>query len=130
MRIFVAGPWGDFDLPTLPWKIAENITKADFVGQELVHMGHQVFVPHTMCRTWSGLFAQKEMEALDDSFLEHWAEALFRIPGHSTGAILEENKAFKLGLLVFRADRFHLGEDKANDKEYIPIWDLLKTMPE
>ncbi len=99
MRIYVAGPWGDFSGAS-PETIEANINIADLVGQRLVKDGHEVYIPHTMCRTWSGKFTIAEMIRLDDSFLEHWAEAIFRIPGDSRGADSEVTHAKELGLEV------------------------------
>lgn len=103
MRIFVAGPWGDYakrgNLYELE-QIEANINKADEVGQALVRAGHEVYVPHTMCRTWSGKFPRETMVRLDNSFLEHWAEAIYRIPGESVGSDAEVAHARELGLTV------------------------------
>ena len=99
MRIFVAGPWGDFS-GAAPEAIMNNIRVADLVGQRLVHEGHEVYIPHTMCRTWSGKFTEEQMQKLDNSFLEHWAEAIYRIPGESKGADAEVQQAMMLGLKV------------------------------
>ncbi|KKL55433.1 hypothetical protein LCGC14_2255480 [marine sediment metagenome] len=100
MRIFVAGPIGD----TNPQDVIDrNVAIADEVGRDLLHMGHQVFIPHTMTYNW-----QKDMRLtrdqileLDKSFIVHWAEALYRIPGHSIGAEGEVALARALGLPIF-----------------------------
>lgn len=99
MRIFVAGPWGDY-VGTLPEIIMENIRAADEVGKRLVHEGHEVYIPHTMCKSWSGQFTVDEMRRLDKSFLDHWAEAIYRIPGKSLGADQEVAYATWLGLRI------------------------------
>ena len=99
MRIFVAGPWGDYaGIP--PETIMSNIRTADSIGQQLVQLGHQVYIPHTMCKTWSGLFTQEEMWELDKSFLDNWAQAIYRIPGPSRGSDKEVEYARSLGLTV------------------------------
>lgn len=118
MRIFVSGPWGDFaslssfssvtnnngkklaGIAAKKYTVKRNILKADWKGQELVHQGHEVYIPHTMCRTWSGNFTVEEMVRLDRSFLEHWAEAIYRIPGKSAGADAEVLYATRLGLIL------------------------------
>jgi hypothetical protein len=97
MRIFVAGPWGDFSGAS-PETIMENIRRADEQGQRFVHQGHEVYIPHTMCKNWSGKFTQAEMQRLDKSFLDHWAEAIYRIPGVSKGADAEVAYALAIGL--------------------------------
>lgn len=98
MRIFIAGPWGDFANQP-PEVIMANICRADEVGQRFVHEGHEVYIPHTMCKSWSGKFTEEEMQRLDKSFLDHWAEAIYRIPGNSNGADAELAYAKSLGLL-------------------------------
>ena len=99
MRIFVAGPWGDFSGESSEI-IEANIYIADITGQGLVREGHEVYIPHTMCRTWSGKFPMEDMQRLDRSFLEHWAEAIYRISGNSGGADAEVAFAKELGLKV------------------------------
>ena len=129
MRIYVAGPWGDFrDEPSKV--IDKNIQAADNVGQHLVWMGHEVYVPHTMCRTWTGKFTAEEMERLDNSFLLHWAEALFKIPGRSAGATAETFKAWQHNLIVFAVDEPpHKTYFDTRDGEHQAIWGLLKSLP-
>ncbi len=100
MRIFVAGPWGDYSRKD-PWEVAANVAKANWVGQQLLHLGHEVYVPHTMCAGWATTFPKSQMLSLDRSFLEHWAEALFRIPGYSEGADKEAEIARLCRLSVF-----------------------------
>lgn len=100
MRIFVAGPWGDY-AGVAPEIVERNIQIADSVGQDLVHMGHEAYIPHTMCKSWSGKFDLEDMIRLDMSFLNHWAQAIVRIPGHSHGADAEVERAKELGLVVF-----------------------------
>jgi len=99
MRIFVAGPWGDYRDENRE-TVTRNIATADRVGQRFVRAGHEVYIPHTMCSTWTGKFTKGEMERLDNSFLEHWAEAIYRIPGNSPGADAEVAKARVLGLMI------------------------------
>lgn len=110
MRIFVAGPWGDFDgVP--PEIIERNIQIADSVGKWLVLKGHEVYVPHTMCRTWSGIFTREHMRKLDNSFLDHWAQTIVRIPGTSTGADTEVQRAKFNGLEIWELNMDNLEEE-------------------
>lgn len=99
MRIFVAGPWGDFS-DASPEVIERNIQIADSVGKWLVLTGHEAYIPHTMCRTWSGRFTKQQMKRLDNSFLDQWAQAIVRIPGASTGADEEVQRAISNGLEI------------------------------
>jgi hypothetical protein len=101
MRIFVSGPWGDFS--GVSQEVVErNIQIADTVGQHLVYQGHEVFVPHNMYRTWTGKFSRELMMAQANSFLDHWAEAICRIPGYSEGADTEVARAEFNGLEHFQ----------------------------
>ena len=134
MRIFVAGPWGDYN-PNIPsWIVSANIAKADWVGQQLVHLGHDVYIPHTMCATWSGKFSRPKMAHLDDSFLLHWAEAFFMIPGESTGAIKELAVAADAELILFVEKDVLIDEYMAPRQvdciNYKEVWNLLAHLIE
>ena len=100
MRIFVAGPWGDFS-GEKPEILMENIRNADEAGLRLMRQGHEVYIPHTMCKTWSGRTSLEEMQRLDRSFLDYWAQAIYRIPGKSLGADAEVAYAQQIGLLIY-----------------------------
>ncbi len=100
MRIFVAGPWGDYSGAS-PETIEENVQRAKSVGQRLVHLGHQVYIPHTMCKGWTNDFSFNQMRDVNDSFIIHWAEALFRIPGKSNGSDGEVRLAGYYSLYIF-----------------------------
>ncbi len=100
MRIFVAGPYGDHNPKDI---LAQNVARADQVARDLMARGHQVYCPHKMSHGWEDdiRFGREEALALDKSFILHWAEALYRLPGQSPGADGEVEMAESLGLPVF-----------------------------
>lgn len=97
MRIFLAGPYGDHNPEEV---IAENVRKADEYARFLMSQGHQVYCPHKMSWHWQKdkRLTRPQFLELDFSFLEHWAEAIIRLPGESPGADGEMRKARELGL--------------------------------
>ena len=99
MRVFIAGPYGDHNTPET---IAANVARADAVARDLMAAGHQVYVPHKMSWGWErdSRLTRAQFIALDNSYLELWAEAIVRIPGHSPGADAEMEYAARLGLTV------------------------------
>ncbi len=100
MRIFIAGPYGDYNPKHV---IAQNVANADAVGRDLVAMGHQVYIPHKMTWGWEDdvRLTRDDYLRLDNSFLELWAEAIFRLLGESPGADHEVSLARILGKPVF-----------------------------
>ena len=99
MRVFIAGPYGDHNPKDV---IARNVARADLVARDLLAQGHQVYCPHKMSWGWEddARLTREQFLALDKSFLEHWAEAIVRIPGVSPGADGEMARARELGLIV------------------------------
>ena len=63
-------------------------------------MGHEVFCPHKMSAGWENdhRLNGDDFRRLNTTFLLHWAQAIYRIPGHSPGADAEMELAKKLGL--------------------------------
>jgi len=99
MRIFIAGPYGDHNPKEV---IAENVRRADYIARNLMAQGHQVYCPHKMSWGWEDdkRLTNEQFHELDNTFLRHWAEAIIRIPGHSSGADAEVELAKSLGLEV------------------------------
>jgi len=95
MRIYIAGPYTKGD-------VAVNVHKAIEAGDKLAELGHIPFIPH-LTHFWH-LVSPKPYEfwlKIDMSFLEHWAEALLRLPGESNGADWEVETAKMRGIPVY-----------------------------
>ena len=101
MRIFVSGPYGDHNPPGV---IAWNVARADELARYLVSQGHEVYCPHMMSHGWErdARLCRADFMRVDESFMRHWAEAVYRLPGESPGSDAEEALARQLGLLVVR----------------------------
>ena len=99
MRVFIAGPYGDHNPPEI---ISANVARADAVARDLMAQGHMVYVPHKMSWGWErdSRLTRDQFIALDNSYLELWAEAIVRILGHSPGADAEMEYARRLGRTV------------------------------
>ena len=99
MRIFIAGPYGDHNTKDI---IACNVAIADRVARNFLAQGHQVYCPHKMAWGWEcdHRLTRDVFLDLDRSFLKHWAEAIYRIPGISPGADAEIRYAEQLGLII------------------------------
>ena len=99
MRIFIAGPYGDHNSKEV---IAENVKQADKVARDLMAKGHQVYCPHKMSWGWEDdpRLTREQFLALDKTFLELWAEAIYRIDGDSPGADGEMKIARELRLTI------------------------------
>lgn len=99
MRVFVSGPYGDKNPEDI---IQRNVDKAGQTGRDLMAMGYQVYVPHTMSHGWEKdkRLTTEQFYKLDKSFLRFWAEAIYRIPGDSVGADAEMALAKELGLVI------------------------------
>ena len=100
MRVFIAGPYNDFAPEDI---IDQNIERAVGIAQELMRQGHQVYCPHAMTGDWEHVpgIDREMFLALHSSFIEHWAEAILRLPGDSPGADAEMKLAAGLGLRIF-----------------------------
>ena len=95
MRIYIASAYTKGD-------VAVNVHKVIEVADKLVGMGHTPYIPH-LTHFWH-LVSPKEIDfwyKYDNSFLDHWAEALLRIRNESVGADREVARARRLGLPVF-----------------------------
>jgi len=107
LRIYIAGKYTPQtkDVHTAAQEAAHNVHKAIVVAIALIEKGHLPFVPHLShyihidpaCNIDFGNTFYYEY---DNSFLIHWAEALFYIePSH--GADNELKLAKELGLKIF-----------------------------
>ena len=107
MRIYVAGPYS----PQSPSKhtciqeAAHNVDRAIRVALVLISKGHYPFVPHLTHYIHVSSACQRELGErfyyeYDNTFLDHWAEALFYM-GSSKGADAELERAKRLGLKIF-----------------------------
>lgn len=95
MYIYVAGPYtkGDTIL---------NIRDALYIANHLRSMGHTPFVPH-LTYAWHMIFPHEDVEYWYQYDLE-WlrkCDAIYRLPGESTGADKEVDVALEMGIPVF-----------------------------
>jgi len=106
LRIYIAGPYCPVNcsLHSASKMAQQNVDRAIEVANKLMEKGHFVFVPHLShyvhihysCKRDYGEWWYEE----DNTFLEHWAEAIFFI-GSSKGVDMELELAKKLGLKIF-----------------------------
>jgi len=105
LRIYVAGPYSpkNCDLHTAIAIGYRNTENAIEVGIEIIKKGHIPFVPHLShyIHVNKNCPLNVPWYAIDNSFLEHWANALYYISS-SSGADAELVLAQKLGLRIFR----------------------------
>ena len=95
MRVYIASAYTKGD-------VAVNVHNVIKVADLLVEMGHTPFIPH-LTHFWH-LVSPKEVEfwyGYDNSFLDHWAEAVLRLPNESKGADNEVSRATKLGIPIY-----------------------------
>lgn len=99
MRIYLAAPYGDHNPDDV---IAENVARADAMARELVLQGHVVFCPIKMTWGWQKdtRLRPEHWWRIDMDMLEHWAEAIYRMPGVSPGCEREVKRAKELGLVI------------------------------
>ena len=104
MRIFIAGPYGDRNSKEI---IAENVRRSDKIARDLMAKGHQVFCPHKMLWGWEDdrRLTRSQFLALDRTFLELWANAIYQLEGDSPGADEEMKIAKHLKLHVITTKR-------------------------
>ena len=106
MRIYVAGPYAptNCSLHDASRVAMKNVNKAIEVGITLIEKGHLPFIPHLNHYLHIHYSCKKDYGdwyyEYDNSFLTHWAEALFYI-GSSKGADAELELAKKLRLKIF-----------------------------
>lgn len=106
LRIYVAGPYcpRNCELHDAARVAQKNTDIAITVGNALIEKGHYIFVPHLSHYLQTHVSAKKDYGFWwyeeDNTFLEHWATALFYISS-SYGADSELTLAKKLGLKIF-----------------------------
>jgi len=106
MRLYIAGPYSPPDGCTLhdAARVAQrNTSLAIDIGIQLMRKGHIVYIPHLS--HYIHLRVPNDMAnfgwyEFDNSFIDHWAEALYYI-APSKGADAEKLRAGKLGLKVY-----------------------------
>jgi hypothetical protein len=79
-----------------------NVRKAIEVGEEIAKRGHVPFIPH-LTMLWHILYPHTDIEFwynYDNEWLKS-CDALFRIPGESTGAEDEVRLARRLGFPIY-----------------------------
>ena len=106
LRIYIAGPYCAYEstLHDAARITQHNTDKAIEIGNALIEKGHFIFVPHIShyihthysCKSDYGKWWYEE----DNTFLEHWANALYYISS-SYGADLELALAKKKGFKIF-----------------------------
>jgi len=104
MRIYIAGPY----TPRSEHKhvaireAAHNVHVAIVSAIKVLEKGHIPYVPHLTHYIHTNPECKREYNwyAIDDTILEHWAEALLYL-GSSPGADHELELAKELGLRVF-----------------------------
>jgi len=100
MRIYIASAYTKGD-------VAINVRNVILVADELVKRGHTPYIPH-LTHLWH-LISPKESSfwyEYDNSFIDHWADALLRLDNLSSGADNEVVRARKLGIPVY----YNLGD--------------------
>jgi len=108
-RIYVCGPYSPMihERNYCIGEAEENVRRAIRIGNELIEKGHFVFVPHLghyQANAPNGRHDWPWYE-IDNSFIEHWATALFYITS-SKGSDAELHLAERLGLKIY----IHLDE--------------------
>jgi hypothetical protein len=106
LRIYIAGPYTPRNC-TLheAAKIAQsNVDKAIKIGNACMAKGHYVFVPHLShyqhIDRSSKITDERWWYELDNTFLDHWATALFYMSS-SYGTDLELKRAKELKLKIY-----------------------------
>ena len=104
LRIYVAGPYSpkDCDLHSAIAVGYRNTERAIEAGIVILKKGHIPFVPHLSHYIHINKNCPLDIPwyEVDNSFLEHWAEALYYL-APSKGANAELVIAKKLGLKIF-----------------------------
>lgn len=94
MKVYIAGPYTKGD-------VAVNVREAIIAGNNVRALGHTPFIPH-LTHFWH-MVIPHEIEywyAYDLEWLEE-CDCVFRLPGESTGADREVERARELGKPVY-----------------------------
>ena len=95
MRVYIASAYTKGD-------VALNVRQVILVADKLIELGHVPYIPH-LTHFWH-LVSPKEVNfwyEYDNSFLDHWAEAVLRLDNSSCGADNEVMRAKRLGIPVY-----------------------------
>lgn len=95
MRVYIASAYTKGD-------VAVNVRDAILIADELIKLGHTPYIPH-LTHFWH-LVSPHEIQfwyEYDNSFLDHWAECVLRLPNESNGADQEVMRAVKRGIPVY-----------------------------
>lgn len=97
INVYVSGP---YSAPTRG-AVEGNIRRAKKLGQDLLSMGFNVYVPHTHTAHWDEetTVGYEVFMDLHMSFLEEWADVVFFL-GESPGANAEREFAESRGIPV------------------------------
>ena len=93
-KVYIAGPYSKGD-------VAQNVRNAILAGNRLAQAGYIPFIPH-LTHFWHLLCPHDWEFWLEQDFV--WLEAcdcLLRLPGESTGADLEMERAQELNIPVY-----------------------------
>lgn len=103
-RIYLAAPYSpkDCTLHDASRVAQQNVDRAIDIALQLIKKGHYVFIPHLT--HYVHLRSDEDFEELyyvwDNTFLNHWATALFYV-SPSYGADLELERAKELRLKIY-----------------------------
>jgi hypothetical protein len=104
MRIYIAGPYSPrcHDSNACIGEVEMNVRHAIAIGNQLISMGHTVFVPHLSHYQANAPNGRHDWPwyDMDNTFIDHWAEALFYI-APSIGADAEKARAEERGLKIY-----------------------------
>ncbi len=96
MRVYIAGPYTKGD-------VALNVRRAIEAGNRVAEAGHYPFIPH-FSHVWHLLCPHEyRFWMRQDLAWLPLCEALIRLPGESSGADEEVQRADLLGIPVFRS---------------------------
>ncbi len=103
MKIYVAGPYSS----ATPEGRLNHTNRAIYVGITLIRTGHVPFIPHLShftneeaIRRFGNEISWKTWIAQDLEWVRV-CDALYRLPGESKGADLEEKEARRIGIPVY-----------------------------
>ena len=103
-RIYIAGPYSpvDHDHNRCVGEAEANVREAIRIGNELMHKGHYVFVPHLSHYQANAPNGDHTLPwyMIDNTFIDNWANALFYI-SPSKGADAELARAKEKGYKIF-----------------------------